>query len=69
MKATWRDKIDTSRPPKEDPYYPAACENAKEVFRRMREAGSVDAEGRSIRTDLPADSKPGQSTASDSGKG
>jgi len=39
----------------QDPYYPAAVERAKEAFRRLYEAGIVDAEGRRIRTDIPAD--------------
>ncbi len=40
---------------KEDPHYPAAAERAKEAARRLREAGIIDAEGRRVRKDLPAD--------------
>ena len=60
MKSPTRFKIDTSRPRMEDPYYPAACENVKEAFRKLREAGIVDAEGRRIRKDLPPDMQEGK---------
>ena len=46
--------------PKEDPYYPAAVERAKEAARRLQELGIIDAEGRRIRKDLPADMQEGQ---------
>jgi hypothetical protein len=59
MKST-RFKIDTSQKPKEDPYYPAACENAKEAVRRLQEAGIIDSDGRRIRTDLPPDMQEGK---------
>jgi hypothetical protein len=42
-----------------DPYYEAACRNAKEAARRLFEEGIVDGEGRRIRTDLPPDMQPG----------
>jgi len=45
---------------KQDPHYPAAVERAKEAVRRLQEAGIIDAEGRRIRTDLPADMQEGQ---------
>jgi hypothetical protein len=46
--------------PKEDPHYSAAVERTKEAARRLREAGIIDAEGRRIRKDLPADMREGQ---------
>jgi len=46
--------------PKEDPHYPEAVERAKEAVRRLQEAGIIDAEGRRIRKDLPADMQEGQ---------
>jgi hypothetical protein len=46
--------------PKADPHYPAAVRRAKEVAQRMREAGIIDADGRRIRKDLPADMQEGQ---------
>ena len=46
--------------PKEDPYYPAGVKRAKEAFRRLQEAGIIDAEGRRIRQDLPADMQEDQ---------
>lgn len=46
--------------PKQDPHYSAAVERAKEAVRRLQEAGIIDAEGRRIRTDLPADMQEGQ---------
>ena len=45
---------------KPDPHYPAAVERAKEAARRLQEAGIVDAAGRRIRKDLPADMREGQ---------
>ena len=45
---------------KPDPHYPAAVERAKEAARRLQEAGIVDAHGRRIRKDLPADMGEGQ---------
>jgi len=46
--------------PKQDPHYPAAVARAKEAVRRLQEAGIIDAEGRRIRTDLPADMQEGR---------
>lgn len=46
--------------PKQDPYYRAAVEGAKNAVRRLQEAGIIDAEGRRIRTDLPADMRDDQ---------
>ena len=46
--------------PKQDPHYPAAVQHAKEAARRLREAGIIDAEGRRIRKDLPADMQESQ---------
>lgn len=48
---------------KQDPHYPAAVERAKGAVRRLQKAGIIDAEGRRIRTDLPADMKEGQDRA------
>jgi hypothetical protein len=48
------------QPLKDDPHYPAAVERAKEAVRRLQEAGIIDAEGRRIRTDLPADMQEGK---------
>ncbi|MBL8295382.1 MAG: hypothetical protein JNN08_26285 [Bryobacterales bacterium] len=45
---------------KQDPHYPAAVARAKEAVRRLQEAEIIDAEGRRIRTDLPADMQEGQ---------
>lgn len=45
--------------PKEDPHYPAAVKRAKEAARRLQDAGIIDAEGRRIRKDLPADMQEG----------
>lgn len=50
----------TIDPYEADPYYAQACENAKEAFRKLREMGIVDAEGRRIRTGLPADMEEGK---------
>ena len=55
-----RIKINPSGERIKDPYYPQACENAKEAFRKLREAGIVDAEGRRIRKDLPPDMQEGK---------
>jgi hypothetical protein len=41
--------------PKDDPRYPAAVERAKKAARHLQEAGIIDASGRRIRKDLPAD--------------
>ena len=49
-----------NRKPKEDPHYAAAVERAKEAARRLREAGIIDAHGRRIRQDLPADMQEGR---------
>lgn len=46
--------------PKEDPYYPAAVERAKDTARRLQDAGIIDAEGRRIRKDLPPDMQDGK---------
>ena len=40
---------------KADPHYPAAVRRAKEAAQRLRDAGIIDAAGRRIRKDLPAD--------------
>ena len=40
---------------KDDPYYPAAVERAKEAVRRLQEAGIIVANGWRIRQDLPPD--------------
>jgi hypothetical protein len=44
-----------NRKPKKDPHYPAAVERAKDAARKLQEQGIIDAEGRRIRKDLPAD--------------
>ena len=44
---------------KRQTYYAAAVQNTKEAARRLLEAGIVDAEGRRIRKDLPADMREG----------
>lgn len=41
--------------PKQDPHFPAAAKRAKEAARQLQEAGIIDAQGRRLRTDLPAD--------------
>jgi len=46
--------------PKADPHYPAAVQRAKDVVQRLRQSGIIDAEGRRIRKDLPADMQEGQ---------
>jgi hypothetical protein len=46
--------------PKEDPHFPAAVKRAREAARRLQEAGIIDAEGRRIRKDLPADMQEGK---------
>lgn len=53
--------------PSDDPYYEAAVARAKEAVRRLQEAGIIDAEGRRIRTDLPADMQEDQSKDRDFG--
>jgi hypothetical protein len=49
----------SNQKPKADPHYPAAVRRAKEVVRRLRQSGIIDAEGRRIRKDLPADMQKG----------
>ena len=46
--------------PKPDPRYSAAVQRAKEAAHRLRNAGIIDAQGRRIRKDLPADMQEGQ---------
>ncbi len=46
--------------PKTDPHYPAAVERAREAAWRLQKAGIIDAQGRRIRKDLPADMKEGE---------
>ena len=46
--------------PKEDPHFPAAVKRAREAARRLQEAGIIDADGRRVRKDLPADMQEGQ---------
>jgi len=46
--------------PKQDPHYPAAVHRALDAVRRLQAAGIIDAEGRRIRTDLPADMQEDQ---------
>jgi hypothetical protein len=48
------------RKPKQDPHYPAAVKRAKEAVQRLQEAGIIDAQGRRIRKDQPADMQAGQ---------
>jgi hypothetical protein len=48
------------RKPKPDPCYSAAVQRAKEVAQRLRSAGIIDAEGRRIRKDRPADMQEAQ---------
>jgi hypothetical protein len=45
---------------KPDPHYSASVQHAKEVALRLRRTGIIDAEGRRIRKDLPADMQEGQ---------
>ncbi|HXP88071.1 MAG TPA: hypothetical protein VN841_25295 [Bryobacteraceae bacterium] len=61
MKAVKTIPIPVSKPrkPKEDPHYAAAVERAKETARRLVEAGIIDARGRRIRKDVPADMRHG----------
>jgi len=49
-----------NRKPKADPHDSAAVQRANDVAQRLRRAGVIDAEGRRIRTDLPADMRDGQ---------
>ena len=46
--------------PKADLHYSAAVQRAQEVAQRLRRTGIIDAEGRRIRKDLPADMLEGQ---------
>jgi hypothetical protein len=50
----------SNRKLKADPHFPAAIRRAKEAAQRLRESGIIDAEGRRIRKDLPADMQEGQ---------
>jgi hypothetical protein len=45
----------TNQTPTEDPHYPAAVERVKAVIRQLQEKGIIDAQGRRIRQDRPAD--------------
>ena len=49
-----------NRKPKQDPHYPAAVKRAKEAAQRLQQAGIIDARGRRIRKDQPADMHVGQ---------
>jgi hypothetical protein len=46
--------------PTEDPHYPAAVERVKAAVRELQEKGIIDAQGRRIRQDLPADMREGE---------
>jgi hypothetical protein len=46
--------------PKEDPHYEAAVKRARAAARWLQAAGIIDADGRRIRKDLPADMREGQ---------
>lgn len=59
MKAVKTIPIPRRQKPKEDPHYPAAVERAKDAARRLREDGIIDAQGRRIRKELPADMQEG----------
>jgi hypothetical protein len=49
-----------SRKPKADPHYSAAVRRAKDVAQGLRHEGVIDADGRRIRTDVPAGMRDGQ---------
>ena len=49
-----------SQKAKADPHYSAAVQRAKDVAQRLRREGVIDAEGRRVRTDIPADMLDGQ---------
>jgi hypothetical protein len=51
--------ISGNQKPKEDPHYPAAVKRAREAARRLQKAVIIDADGRRIRNDLPADMREG----------
>jgi len=51
---------ETQGRPKADLHYPAAVKRAKDAAQRLQDAGIIDAEGRRIRQDTPADMQEGQ---------
>jgi hypothetical protein len=60
FESSFDQQVSGNQKPKEDLHYPAAVKRPREAGRRLQEAGMIDAEGRRIRKDLPADMREGQ---------
>jgi hypothetical protein len=54
VKTIARPKVRTNEPT-QDPHHAAAVQRGKAAVRKLRDQGIIDARGRRIRKDLPAD--------------
>jgi hypothetical protein len=52
-------KMALHKGPKEDPYFADACVRIKQAVDKLIADGIIDANGKRIRTDLPADMQEG----------
>ncbi|MBK9169026.1 MAG: hypothetical protein IPM24_16360 [Bryobacterales bacterium] len=59
MKTIPNPKVENSKP-MADPYYPAAVDRVKVAVRKLQEKRIIDAQGRRVRQDLPADMREGE---------